>query len=71
MIVPEYGRCPICRSVSVVIVRTEQGGMCAGCAQVNENKKRFDKRLIGRKIKDFGELDMIMPEPCADDSAND
>jgi hypothetical protein len=50
VIIPEYGRCPICDNAPVVIVRTRRGGMCVACAKAREDKAVIDKEK--RRLRD-------------------
>jgi len=72
VIVPEYGRCPVCDSAPVVIVRTRIGGMCVACAKaredmaiIDEEKARLRSALIRMKSS------MVDDRKCAGGSWQD
>jgi len=44
MLIPEYGRCPICDDAPVPITWTEHGGMCVECAQARECGPKFSEK---------------------------
>jgi hypothetical protein len=44
MLIPEYGRCPICDDAPVPITWTERGGMCVRCAQARECEPKFSEK---------------------------